>query len=171
MNRRFFLQSLFCSAGVMGTAAYCFSSQSGSDGLAAGQTLLGQSYPDLQGQSQPLAQWQGRPLVVNFWATWCAPCRQELPLLNAASQLYKNVQFLGLGVDNADNIRKFMRNLPVSYPMLVMGIDHSIELLKRLGNSAAGLPFTAILDKDGSIRQRVMGIFRENQLASWLQAL
>jgi len=112
--------------------------------------------PDLDGRPQALSQYRGKPLLVNFWATWCAPCVQEMPELAQLAQRYPQVQFLGIGIDTADNMREFVKKIPVSYPLVVAGYA-GIDLVRALGNAPGGLPFTVLFDADGSVHHRVLG--------------
>ena len=118
--------------------------------------LFAMTLPDLDGQPQALSQYRGRPLLVNFWATWCAPCVKEMPDLDQLQQRYPQVQFLGVGVDTASNMRSFVAKVPVSYPLLVAG-NQGTDLVRTLGNSAGGLPFTVIFNADGSVQRKVLG--------------
>lgn len=114
------------------------------------------TFPDLAGQSVALSQFKGRPVVVNFWATWCAPCVEEMPHLDALSKSLPNIQFVGIGIDTASNISQFVTKIPVSYPLYVAG--HSgIGLVRELGNAAGGLPFTVLLDAEGHIFDTILG--------------
>ncbi|AHV92287.1 TlpA family protein disulfide reductase [Bordetella holmesii] len=122
------------------------------DPLAA---LLAMSLPDLDGNAQALSQWRGQLMVINFWATWCAPCVKEMPELDELQKKTPNVRFVGIGVDTADNMRKFVEKIPVSYPLLVMGAG-AVDVLRGLGNPAGGLPFTLVLNANGSIRQKML---------------
>ena len=118
--------------------------------------LYSASLPDLSGNSVALSQLKGRPLVANFWATWCAPCVEEMPHLDALSKSLPNVQFVGIGIDTAANISNFVAKIPVSYPLYVAG--HSgIALVRELGNAAGGLPFTVLLDAEGRIFDTILG--------------
>lgn len=114
------------------------------------------SLPDLQGKPQALSQWRGQPMVINFWATWCAPCVKEMPELDDMHKKAGKVRFVGIGVDTAENMRKFVEKVPVSYPLLVMGAG-AIDVLRGLGNPAGGLPFTLVLNADGIINQKILG--------------
>jgi thiol-disulfide isomerase/thioredoxin len=142
------------SAAVAG--AVVAAKAAGTPAADPGAALLAQSYPDLEGRSQPLSQWKGRPMLVNFWATWCAPCVKEMPELDAMSKRHPGVQFLGLAVDTSPNVAKFVAKIPVSYPLLTAGMG-SIGLMRTLGNGPGGLPFTVILAADGSIRKQILG--------------
>src|SRR5574337_1673050 len=85
--------------------------------------LLDLALPDLAGKEQPLAQWRGKVLVVNFWATWCAPCREEMPEFIKAQSEYgaKGLQFVGIAVDQADKTEQFAKEIGLNYPTLVGG--------------------------------------------------
>ena len=134
--------------------------------------LLSSSFPDLTGRNRRLAEWQGRPVVVNFWATWCAPCREELPLLDAAQQQHaaKGLQVLGIGVDSGPNIREYLKVVKIGYPVLV-GEAAAIPLMQSLGNRGGGLPFTVMLDRSGRVQQRKLGAYSGAELSAELAAL
>ena len=132
--------------------------------------LLSQSFPDPQGAQVALSRWAGRPVVVNFWATWCPPCVKEMPELDALHKKYPAVQFLGLGVDTAANIRAFTHKVHVSYPLLVAGHD-GIQLMRDLGNQAGGLPFTVVFDAKGRQIDRVLGQIKPAQLERVIRGL
>lgn len=112
--------------------------------------------PDLDGTPQALAQWKGRRMVVNFWATWCAPCVKEMPDLQAMAEKHPDKQIIGIGIDSTANIRAFLQKVPVTYPLLVADTG-GVDILRQLGNSMGGLPFTLILDEDGRILHHVLG--------------
>ena len=110
------------------------------------------AYPDLQGRTQPLSQWRGQPLVLNFWASWCAPCREEMPDFDALRTEHRphGVEFVGIAIDNAANVAQFLQQMPVGYPILIgEGAAHS--LARALGNPSGALPFTLVLDRDGQV--------------------
>lgn len=155
MNRRLFLHAGAASALVMAGAhrALAQGAAVSSDALKA---LFEQPLPDLEGRSHTLSEWRGRPMVVNFWATWCAPCVKEMPELDAMQKSHPKVQFVGIGVDSTENMRKFVQRVPVSYPLLVMGTS-AIDVLRKLGNPAGGLPFTLVFNADGRLNRKVLG--------------
>ena len=134
--------------------------------------LLASSFPDLGGRARRLTEWQGRALVCNFWATWCAPCREELPLLDAAQQQHgpHGLQVLGIGVDTAANIREYLKVVNISYPVLVAEIS-AIQLMRKLGNRGGGLPFTVVMDRRGTLRQRKLGAYSQVELSTMVAAL
>jgi len=134
--------------------------------------LLALSLPDTQGVAQPLGQWRGKVLVVNFWATWCAPCREEMPeFVRAQRELGpQGVQFVGIAVDKPDQVAQFAKQLDLNYPALIGGYD-TVDVSKPLGNRLAALPFTVILDRQGHIVLTQVGPLKPNQLRSTLANL
>jgi len=109
-------------------------------------------FPDLQGRTQQLTQWRGQVVVLNFWASWCAPCREEMPDFADLRRQYRpdGVEFLGIAIDNPANVAQFLRRQPVDYPILIgEGAAHS--LARQLGNPSGALPYTIVLDRNGNI--------------------
>jgi thiol-disulfide isomerase/thioredoxin len=123
------------------------------------------------GQVLDMASFRGRPLIVNFWATWCPPCVEEMPLLdrfyreNAAS----GWRVVGLAIDQPSAVKQFISRTMITFPIGLAGLDGT-ELGKALGNSAGGLPFTVVLGTDGGVRQRKMGQVKPEDLANWKAA-
>ena len=117
--------------------------------------LLSASFSDLSGRPRRLSEWQGRVVLFNFWATWCAPCREEMPLLDAAARKY-GFSAVGIGVDSGAKIIEFAANYGIQYEMLVAGAE-AIKLMKDLGNSSGGLPFSLFLDRRGRVAHRKLG--------------
>jgi len=168
MDRRLFLHAGVAAALAAGTAR----AQRPDTGAApaAVADLIARQLPDLQGRPQALSQWRGRPMVVNFWATWCAPCVKEMPELDDLQKQHPKVQFVGIGIDKAENIAKFVQKVPVSYPLLVMG-GGAIDLLRKLGNPAGGLPFTLVFNADGSVNRKILGQIHPDDLRRTLAGL
>jgi thiol-disulfide isomerase/thioredoxin len=127
--------------------------------------LLAVSLPDSDGREQALAQWKGRVLVVNFWATWCAPCREEMPMFIEAQRQHgaRGLQFVGIAIDDADKVRKFATEIGLNYPALIGGYG-AMELSKTLGNSVMALPFTVAVDREGRIVLNHLGPMKQPQL-------
>ncbi|MFZ6756717.1 TlpA family protein disulfide reductase [Undibacterium sp. Ji50W] len=127
--------------------------------------LMAQQFKDSDGKPQAMTQWQGRYLLVNFWATWCAPCVQEMPELSTLQQELKGkkVQILGLGIDSPSNIAEFAKKYKISYPLFAAGMEGS-ELSRQLGNQAGGLPFTILLAPDGKVVKNYLGRLKMEEL-------
>jgi thiol-disulfide isomerase/thioredoxin len=111
-------------------------------------------------------------LVVNFWATWCAPCREEMPLFVRAQREMgaKGLQFVGIAVDDAAKVRAFADEIGLNYPALVGGYG-AMELSKTLGNSIMALPFTVVVDRTGAVALTHLGPIKEAQLDAILRQL
>jgi thiol-disulfide isomerase/thioredoxin len=135
-------------------------------------SLLAARWQDLDGKPRSVLEWKGQVLVCNFWATWCAPCREEIPALGRIHAKFspKSVEILGIAVDKASNVVEFMRELKILYPV-VLGDANSIELMRRLGNSSGGLPFTVILDRQGRLAYRKLGSISESELEANLASI
>lgn len=114
---------------------------------------------------------KGKPLLINFWATWCPPCVEELPLLERfySQNKAKSVQIVGLAADKPDAVRTFLKKLPLTFPIGITDLS-GIALSKSWGNLAGGLPFSVMLAADGRVMQRKMGILSEDDLKIWLTA-
>lgn len=122
--------------------------------------------PDGQGVS--LVAFQGRPLLLNFWATWCPPCVDELPLINRFYRENKGNgwQVLGLAIDKKEPVQKFLQKMPLDFPMAMAGLAGT-ELGRALGNLTGGLPFSVAIASDGTLVQRKMGRLLPEDLAAW----
>jgi len=111
-------------------------------------------------------------VVVNFWATWCGPCVEELPLLNAfyREQRAKGWQVLALAVDQPSSVRRFLEKLPLDFPVGMAGLDGT-ELSRQLGNTNGGLPYTVAFDAQGRVAQKKLGKVSAQDLADWLRTI
>jgi thiol-disulfide isomerase/thioredoxin len=136
------------------------------------QTLYKTSLPDAAGAQQSLGQYRGKPVVVNFWASWCAPCVKEMPALSGLQRQYakKGVAFVGIGVDSAKNVSQFLSKVKVDYSIYVAGFGGA-DLARQFGNNAGGLPFTIVIDKAGHVRYTKLGEIDPAALGATLNAL
>ena len=132
--------------------------------------FFSESLPTLDGGEQAMMQFKGKPLVVNFWATWCPPCEKEIPDLNRLAAKHSQAVFLGVAVDTADNVRDFIKTVPIDYASVIAG-HQGIDLVRALGNTAGGLPFTVLFKSDGSIEEVITGIVDPDALDRSVQKL
>lgn len=128
--------------------------------------------PDTQGAHQPMAQWRGKVLVVNFWATWCPPCREEMPGFSRVQTKYgpRGVQVVGWSIDTLNNVIQFQNDAPVVYPLLIGTMD-LVDRSVAWGNSAQAMPFTAIFGRDGQLASVHLGRMSEDALERAIKAL
>jgi thiol-disulfide isomerase/thioredoxin len=135
-------------------------------------SIMEASLPDLSGQPQRLDQWRGKVLVVNFWATWCGPCRKEIPeLVRAqASQGPRGLQIVGIAIDDRDKVAPYAAQMRINYPILVGELD-AMDLARAAGNELGGLPFTVIFDRDGRPAHTELGTLDEAKLAKLTEPL
>ncbi len=150
---------------VAGFALSSWLKQPGKADDGAAQALLSAPMADLQNQPQTLAQYRGKLLVVNFWATWCPPCREEIPhfVQTQRDLADKGVQFVGIALDTPQQVAPFALEMNINYPLLIGGINEQ-EALRKLGNPSGGLPYTLIYDKTGVLRERIIGGLDQRRL-------
>ncbi len=124
----------------------------------AQHVFFNQSLPDINDKNEKMSNWHGKLLLVNFWATWCSPCVEEMPELSAlqSEQQFKNLQIIGIGIDSPANIREFATKYSISYPLYIAGMG-GIELAREMGNKQGGLPFTILFGTDGQIKKSYIG--------------
>jgi thiol-disulfide isomerase/thioredoxin len=164
---------LFIAVGAIAAGTGIFLSQRNTPSTQqahAVTNLLAQTMPDVKGQPQALSKWQGKPLIINFWATWCAPCVEEMPELAALQAEIAPVQIIGIGVDTQANIAQFAEKMHIYYPLYVAGTN-ATDLLRQLGNQAGGLPFTILIGMDGSLKKVYLGRLNFDDLRRDLASL
>lgn len=134
--------------------------------------LMSLSLPDTAGQQQSLAQWRGKVVVVNFWATWCEPCREEMPDFVRAQREFgaRGLQFVGIAVDERQKVEQFAKQLQLNYPALIGGYG-AVELSKTLGNHLSALPFTVVIDRNGAVADTQLGPYKASRLRSTIDRL
>ncbi len=122
------------------------------------------------GEAVAMQSFRGKPLVLNFWATWCPPCVEELPLLNGfyREQKARGWQVVGLAIDQPTAVRQFLQRLPLDFPIALGGLGGT-DMARSLGNLAGGLPFTVVFGADGNILHRKMGQVTADDLKAWAQ--
>lgn len=113
---------------------------------------------DLQGKLRSNSEWDGKVVIVNFWATWCPPCLQEIPDFIDLQEQYakRGLQFIGIAIDDPDKVQRFVNNQGINYPVFV-GNQQPIEIATKFGNRIGALPFTVIINREGDIVFRQIG--------------
>jgi thiol-disulfide isomerase/thioredoxin len=129
------------------------------------QTFLAQPWKTPDGKLANTAEWKGKVLVVNFWASWCPPCVEEMPTLDKLQQefLQQNVLFVGIGIDSPSNIRDFLDVTPVSYPIVIGGLEGN-AISKQMGNSVGALPYTVVINAQEKATSSKLGKISEEEL-------
>lgn len=136
------------------------------------ETILAASLPDLQDKNQPLSQWLGKVMVVNFWASWCEPCRKEIPEFIELQEKFggRGLVFIGIAVDQKERASMFSKEIGINYPVLV-GDMKAMALAEAAGNRQGALPFTVIIDRNGKITSTKLGSLSQSKLESILKPL
>ena len=116
------------------------------------ETLPEFSLENINGEQQSILSWPDKALLVNFWATWCAPCLREIPLLSEYQAHNENLSFqvVGIAVDQADSVKAFINNMGVNYPTLI-GQSDAMDAAASFGVEFFGLPFSVFTDTEGQI--------------------
>jgi len=166
-RRRWALGALAATALGAGMGAFWWRNRPAQD-AAPPAGLWARQWTSPQGQTFAMQSFQGRPLLVNFWATWCPPCIEELPLIEAFYQQNKanGWQVLGLAVDKPERVQSFLKTSPLSFALGMAGLEGT-ELSRELGNLTGSLPFTVVFASDGSIAQRKLGRISQQDLDQW----
>ena len=156
---------------VAASAGYMLSAPGGTGDVDA-RRVLAAALPDLAGEPRTIGDWKGEVLVVNFWATWCPPCREEIPhFVRMQRELGpRGLQFVGIAVDEKEKVRRFVGEHAVNYPILIGQLD-AVELSKMAGNDRGGLPYTLVFDRTGRVVSQHSGRLDEQKLRPLVEEL
>ncbi|MDA7417903.1 TlpA disulfide reductase family protein [Xenophilus arseniciresistens] len=175
-RRRWLFAGVATAAAAAGLGgAWWQQGRQGEPGASGGERLgpefWAQRFDRPEGGELALASLQGRPLLINFWATWCPPCVEELPMLDRffVAQGERGVQVIGLAVDQPSAVRKFLARAPVAFANGMAGMQGT-DLARQLGNAAGGLPFTLMIHRSGQVLARKMGKLEAADLQAWGRA-
>jgi len=125
--------------------------------------------PDIEGRAHQLSDWNGKLVLVNFWATWCCPCREEMPLLDRTRGRLaaRGLEVVGIAIDSAPAVGEFLKDSPVRYPILIGGEDEPNPSL-LFGDTRSILPYSVLIGRDGTILAQRAGSFSDSGLVRWL---
>ena len=136
------------------------------------ERVLATPLADVAGGTREIGQWRGGVIVINYWATWCAPCREEIPVFVRMQERYRDrgLQFVGIAFDQPDKVAAFASEFRINYPLLIAGLE-SLEQLRQAGNRAGVLPYTLVIDRKGKLVSRETGGLKEPRLERLIQPL
>lgn len=170
-RRRWLVGGVAAGAAMAGAGwAWWRSSAGPTPNDAAVQAFWALQLQTPDGAPLALQQFAGKPLLVNFWATWCPPCVRELPMLSGFAQQHTQLPVLGLAVDQAAAVQKFLARQPLAFPVAMAGAGGS-TLTRSLGNVTGGLPFSILFDANGNVKQRKIGELSQDDLQQWARSL
>lgn len=148
---------VFVTGVVGGNALYKWIS-SHSEGNVVAQQMVSKtrpdfSLPDTEGNVHNISEWDGKVTIVNFWATWCPPCRREIPALIELQETYESrgLQIVGVAIDTMDKVTDYMDTMGINYTNLI-GEEDALKITKDYGNRFGALPYSAVIDREGKIR-------------------
>jgi thiol-disulfide isomerase/thioredoxin len=127
---------------------------------------------DLDGKPRQLSEWRGKVIVLNFWATWCPPCKEEIPLFIATQTRLgaSGLQIVGVAIDEPPEVAAYQKQAAINYPILIAD-TRVYKVMEAYGNTHGGLPFSVVIDSKGVVRQRKLGAFRGKELDELLATL
>ncbi|MEA1889419.1 MAG: TlpA disulfide reductase family protein [Pseudomonadota bacterium] len=155
---------------LAGVAASIYISSVPDKGKASAIRLQQIELPDLNGDRQSLAQWQGKLLLVNFWATWCPPCREEVPFFLSLRKKYlpDGFEVVGISIDSVQKVVQFQDAMGIEYPLLDAE-KNGMSLMAGLGNRIGALPYSILFDRNGHAVHFKSGAFSQQELENLIE--
>lgn len=145
-------------AGLLGLAYLAVPQKDRAAPAISASPVFTASFKDLDDKLQPMEQWRGKVMVLNFWAPWCPPCREEMPDFIKLQEQYRDrgLVIVGVALDEKIKVHAFADEIGVNYPILLGEMD-AVDLAKKLGNRLGGLPFTVVIDRKGNVVSSAVG--------------
>lgn len=170
-RRRWLFATVAGTAAAAGVGLWWWQADPGDGAGTRSEPFWDMSFPTPGGETMAMRVFAGQPLLLNFWATWCPPCIEEMPLLDRfyAENSANGWQVLGMAVDQVSAVNRFLAQTPVRFPVTLAGMS-GVELSRSLGNQGGGLPFTVVFDGAGRIAHRKMGRVNPQDLQDWRTA-
>lgn len=167
-RRRWLFAAVAGAAAAAGAGLSWWQHRAGDGPMAAADPFWAMAFPTPGGGTLAMRSLAGKPLLLNFWATWCPPCIEEMPLLDRfhTENRGNGWQVLGMAVDQGAAVDRFLAHTPVGFPITLAGMA-GVELSRSLGNQGGGLPFTVVFDGAGRIAQRKIGRVSPQDLRQW----
>ncbi len=131
--------------------------------------ILAEPFTDLTGAPKTVGDWHVNVTLVNFWATWCAPCREEIPLFMTMLERYRERGFrvVGVAIDEVEAVNRFRDELLINYPLLIL--EHNVNtVMRRYGDGMAILPYSVLVDAQGNIAAKKLGAYEHQELDTLL---
>ena len=155
---------------ISGFAGLYFSKNlSPSLNISQTEIFFNSSSKDINNKSVSLIQYKNKWLLVNFWATWCAPCREEIPELNKLFKNNDDIHLVGIAIDDIEAVNKFITKTPIHYESLISNDIKGVEISKSLGNDKGVLPFTVLIKPNGKIQEVFFGKLNMESLNTYLK--
>ena len=135
------------------------------------QHLIDFTLKDLSGHEQTVTRWKGKLILLNFWAPWCTPCRQEIPMLESLQTRYgkRGLQIVGLGMDRPRSVGGYAKSAGINYPVLVGSMNKLARLGEAYGDNQQALPYSVLIDRRGRIVARWAGELKRARAMQWIK--
>ena len=169
MNKKLIIAAVLTAAIAM-TAGIWLSQQQRQPSILGPTSMIPFTLADINGKPHKIEQWKGKVVLLNFWATWCPPCREEIPAFVEVQEQFgaQGFQIIGVAIDNKADVTDFMDTFFINYPVL-LGDDKTLTLMSQYGNRIGSLPYSVIMDRQGNIIARKIGAYTKKNLVKLIK--